>query len=234
MKGFRHGTAYDATNTRRGAPTYFAPKTAALGACSADANSSTDEEDGSEEEGVISVAAARAALGISKVCTATTAATVLADSSGGRTPRPSRASAAATRGFARRPSPGEIDGLLREGQGGHASTMPSGKSIGSSSSSRSSVKTKRRESKTSSSAPSPSPGAAVGMSDEALRCMLRRQPRTVPELRTKESFREFFQGMGEERMGRLLRGAYEGSLPADEVDRKVDKRLGLVGDLLAR
>lgn len=72
------------------------------------------------------------------------------------------------------------------------------------------------------------------MPDEALQCMLRRQPRTVPELRTKESFREFFQGMGEERMGRLLRGAYEGSLPADEVDRKVDKRLGLVGDLLAR
>ena len=214
---FRHNATSDATNIGSVAPKTIAQKIVALGACNVD--SSTDEEDGSEEEGIISVAAARAALGISKGCTAP----VLADSPDSRTPGPSRASAAASRDFARRPSPGEIDKLL-----GERETMPGGKSVGSSS-----AKSKRKESKRVPSAPA-SPGVAVGMSDEALRCMLRRQPRTVPELRTKESFREFFQGMGEERMGRLLRGAYEGSLPADEVDRKVDKRLGLVGDLLAR
>ena len=220
MKAFRHDATPDA-NIVSVAPKIFAQKNVALGMCNVD-ESSTDEDDESEEEGVLSVAAARAALGISKVCTAT----VVADSSGGRTPKPSRASAAASRGFARRPSAGEIDGLLVEGEG-HASTIPGGKSVGSS------VKSNTRESKNVSSTSAP-PGVAVGMSDEALRCMLRRQPKTVPELRTKESFREFFQGMGEERMGRLLRGAYEGSLPADEVDRKVDKRLGLVADLLVR
>lgn len=71
------------------------------------------------------------------------------------------------------------------------------------------------------------------MSDEELKGMLKQQPRMVPELRTKESFREFFQGMEAERMSRLLRGAYEGNLPADQVDKKVKKRLGLVGDILA-
>lgn len=77
------------------------------------------------------------------------------------------------------------------------------------------------------------PGIAVGMSDEDLKGMLQKQPRLVSELRTKESFREFFQGMEAERMGRLLRGAYEGSVPADQVDKKIKKRLGLVGDILA-
>lgn len=218
-KGFRHAT--DAKPIGGGA----APKTFAqtqivvLGASTAN-DSSSEEDDGSEGEGVISIAAARAALGISKVF----ASTALAGSSS--VPRPPCVSSEAARA-ARRPSHDAIEGLLAA-EGGPTSTITvGGKSGGSAKSNR------KGRGKRASSTPAP-PGSAVGMSDEELRCMLRRQPRTVPELRTKDSFREFFQGMPEERMGRLLRGAYEGSLPADEVDKKVDKRLGLVGDLLAR
>ncbi|CAN0194138.1 unnamed protein product [Ectocarpus sp. 6 AP-2014] len=172
------------------------------------ASAQTDDSD--EGEAVLSVAAARAALGISKGVTAATLTCT--------TPRSGRAWVA--------PTPAEIDALTGEGIHGCVGLVPS-------SSATQACASKRCEygSRQAGSA-GPSAGVAVGMCDENLKEMLKKQPRMVPELRTKEHFREFFQGMGAERMERLLRGAYE-DLPPDQVDKKVKKRLGLVGDKLA-
>ncbi|CAM9264393.1 unnamed protein product [Discosporangium mesarthrocarpum] len=71
------------------------------------------------------------------------------------------------------------------------------------------------------------------MTDETLQDMLRRQPKTVPQLRTRDSFRCFFQGVEVGRMRRLLHGAYSGgTLTPGEVEKKVEKRIGLVSDML--
>lgn len=187
-------------------------------------NSGSDD-DGSEGEAVLSVAAARAALGISKApprntLTAGKYPTVSASfGAEAAIATPSTVSGSGVRC----PSRADIDAIVN---GGHIGGRKGGKTK-----TGGTRRTARRRSSTL--LMSAESGLAVGMSDEALEGMLRRQPRTVPELRTKESFREFFQGMGAERMGRLLRGAYQGALPADEVDRKVEKRLELVGDVLA-
>lgn len=170
---------------------------------------SGDDGDDDGEEAVISVAAARAALGISKGVTAAATST---------TPRSGRAWVA--------PTPAEIDALTAEGIDGRVGLVPS-----SSATLACASKPCEYGSSQAGSAGS-SAGVAVGMCDEDLKEMLEKQPRMVPELRTKEHFREFFQGMGAERMERLLRGAYE-DLPPDQVDKKVKKRLGLVGDKLA-
>ncbi|CAM9456300.1 unnamed protein product, partial [Hapterophycus canaliculatus] len=174
--------------------------------------------DDDEGEAVLSVAEARAALGISK----------------GVTPE-ARAITNTTPlfGCARAvPPTAEIDATTAEGRKGFGLV-----DIAAAASTTSPRATRAPGRTAAEAAPSPgaacSLGTAVGMSDEDLKGMLQKQPRTVPELRTKESFREFFQGMEAERMGRLLRGAYEGSLPADQADKKVKKRLGLVCDMLA-
>ncbi|CAM9573874.1 unnamed protein product [Sphacelaria rigidula] len=162
-------------------------------------------EDGSEDEEVLSIAAARAALGISR----------------------GQALAATSMTTARGRWRGDLrGGTTTVGEGGGVADKNAGDS-----------RRRRSAREVSSDAKSLSSntveGLAVSMSDEALENMLRRQPRTVPELRTKDSFRYFFKGMQAERMSRLLRGAYDGTLPPGEVDLKVEKRLGLVGDMLA-
>ncbi|CAN0467478.1 unnamed protein product [Ectocarpus sp. 8 AP-2014] len=121
-----------------------------------------------------------------------------------------------------------IDALTAEGIDGRVGLVPS------SSSATQACASKRGECRSSQAGSTgSSAGVGLGMCDEDLKEMLKKQPRMVPELRTKEHFREFFQGMGAERMERLLRGAYE-DLPPDQIDKKVKKRLGLVGDKLAR
>lgn len=187
------------------------------------------DDDDDDEEAVLSVAAARAALGISKVATTADAA--------GSNPR--------SRGA---PSLAEIDAITGEATDltGRKGTMIKTTSMDDNQRKQRRNSRKGREGKgsirragsasaTTAAMPTTGalPGVAVGMSDEKLKGMLKQQPRTVPELRTKESFRVFFQGMQAKRMDRLLRGAYEESLPADQVDKKVKKRLGLVGDILA-
>ncbi|CAB1099920.1 unnamed protein product [Ectocarpus sp. CCAP 1310/34] len=168
------------------------------------------DDDGDDDgEPVLSVAAARAALGMSKGLTAAATST---------TPRSGRAWVA--------PTPAEIDALTAEGIDGRVGLVPS-----SSATQACASKRNEYESRQAGSAGSLA-GVAVGMCDEDLKEMLKKQPRMVPELRTKEHFREFFQGMGAERMERLLRGAYE-DLSPDQVGKKVKKRLGLVGDKLA-
>lgn len=188
----------------------------------------SDDDDGSEEEAVLSVAEARAALGISKKTAAATA-TIL-DRSSSADVRLSKAghisSAARAGSCTRRPLLADIDTSAAFDRNPAAAPLAYKKGD------KDEGWGANRNKNATTPALSRSSGRAVGMSDEALERMLRRQPRTVPELRTKDSFREFFQGMEAERMGRLLRGAYEGTLPADELDKKVQKRLGLVGDKL--
>ncbi|CAM9791002.1 unnamed protein product, partial [Ectocarpus sp. 12 AP-2014] len=168
------------------------------------------DDDGDDDgEAVLSVAAARAALGMSKGFTAADTST---------TPPSGRAWVA--------PTPAEIDALTAEGIDGRLGFVPS-------SSTTQACASKRGEYESSQAGSAGSlAGVAVGMCDEDLKEMLKKQPRMVPELRTKEHFREFFQGMGAERMERLLRGAYE-DLPPDQIDKKVKKRFGLVRDKLA-
>jgi hypothetical protein len=48
----------------------------------------------------------------------------------------------------------------------------------------------------------------------------------------RDSFRRFFAGIGERRMGRLLARAYAGS--AEDGARRAQKRLALVQDLLTK
>jgi hypothetical protein len=74
-------------------------------------------------------------------------------------------------------------------------------------------------------------GLAVGLSDDSLISMLGQPPKAVPSLRTKSGFQEFFRGVSEERMKRLLRAAYSG-LNELERENKVMKRMQLLGDVL--
>eukprot|EP00752_Nemacystus_decipiens_P003028 g2808.t1 len=201
---------------------------------------SEDAEDVDDDEGeaVLSVAAARAALGISKEATASSTATSRGRGTRGAPSMADMDAITAERNDLSGPAGGPttaavIDYQQKKSRSNRSSRYTQGKK-----SSGGDVRSDRRmpsssKHSTGSAAASILPGAAVGMSDEKLQGMLKQQPRMVPELRTKESFREFFQGMEAERMSRLLRGAYEGNLPADQVDKKVKKRLGLVGDMLA-
>ncbi len=239
-RGLRGGKAGGVPVARR--PTSSIPqKKPGATAMDGDHNTGdTDDDDNDDGEAVLSVAAARAALGISK------AATAGADAGTDAAP-----CGRSTRGA---PSLAEIDAITPteedhlkgldgappvaiEDRRKHRNNGGGGNSSNSSSSSSRSCSGRKergaegaRSTRTTATAPA---GMAVSMSDEDLKDMLKQQPRLVPELRTKESFREFFQGMEAERMSRLLRGAYEGNLPADQVDKKVKKRLGLVGDRLA-
>jgi hypothetical protein len=71
------------------------------------------------------------------------------------------------------------------------------------------------------------------MDDKSLVEMLCKPPKTVPMLRTKSSFQEFFRGIAAGRMRQLLEQAY-GNL-ADEAERheKVAKRMELLKEILA-
>lgn len=180
-----------------------------------DSGSKESDEDGSDGEAILCVAAARAALGISKTTSRTSAAAERDfNRMHGMTSPP-----VAPEGRVHRPSPAEIDALAGDVK------IRITKASSKQGENETSAGPKSLASKTSS-------GLALGKPDKVLEEMLRQHPRTVPEIRTKGSFRDFFRGMETERMKRLLRGAYEGTLPAGEVERKVKKRLGLVADLL--
>eukprot|EP00604_Paraphysomonas_vestita_P000432 CAMPEP_0174825864 /NCGR_PEP_ID=MMETSP1107-20130205/43194_1 /TAXON_ID=36770 /ORGANISM="Paraphysomonas vestita, Strain GFlagA" /LENGTH=1028 /DNA_ID=CAMNT_0016057917 /DNA_START=530 /DNA_END=3616 /DNA_ORIENTATION=- len=73
---------------------------------------------------------------------------------------------------------------------------------------------------------------AVELSDDALVVMLSQAPKSIPQMRTKSSFQDFFRGMNEERMRRLLHRAY-GNLNDLEREVKVRKRMELLSDVLS-
>lgn len=211
---------------------------------------STGSDEDSDDEEVLSVTAAREALGISKrqdrrrdtVAPATTTTTPIGYTprSMGATRAPESVPAEQKRNT-RYPSALEIDAIVElhgTGRGEHddrqKETSRTGKDSSKGRRMVGNVGSRRRTNESSASKQwNKLEGLAMGMSDEVLEGMLRRQPRTVPELRTKDNFRYFFRGMEAGRMDRLLRKAYDGTLPPGEVDKKVEKRLGLVGDMLS-
>jgi hypothetical protein len=67
-------------------------------------------------------------------------------------------------------------------------------------------------------------GEALDMDDAELVGMLRLPPKSVPQLRTRESFRAFFRNMDPLRMERLLQTAYQ-DLGADERFDKMTRRM---------
>jgi len=75
------------------------------------------------------------------------------------------------------------------------------------------------------------PGPAVLLEDAALIDMLRKPPKHVSQLRTREGFRQYFSGLSRDRMESLLYRAYADKEP-EEREKKLRKRLGLVEDLL--
>ena len=89
----------------------------------------------------------------------------------------------------------------------------------------------------------PEPGSALGMSDTDLVSLLRRRPKDVPQLHSRESFRRFFAGMPRSRMLDLLRRAFSGALadrpaaegPPDEgqdSEARVQRRIELLDGVL--
>ncbi len=70
------------------------------------------------------------------------------------------------------------------------------------------------------------------MSDAELLHMLRQNPKNVPQLHSRDSFRKFFAGIALKRMAGLLEQAYA-DLPKEEREEKVQKRLELMSGLLA-
>ena len=88
-------------------------------------------------------------------------------------------------------------------------------------------------------------GPALSMSDAELIALLRKQPKTVPEISTRDSFRRFFARMKRDRFEFLLRAAGKVNQAqreqesggasfskSDVSEKKVYKSLGLVKDVL--
>jgi hypothetical protein len=74
-------------------------------------------------------------------------------------------------------------------------------------------------------------GAANDMTDKELIRLLKQQPKDVPVMRTRESFRRFFARMKRDRMEYVLRAANAGK-DNGAADKKVAKRMALMDDCL--
>ncbi|GMH68808.1 hypothetical protein TL16_g05011 [Triparma laevis f. inornata] len=74
-------------------------------------------------------------------------------------------------------------------------------------------------------------GKANGMSDDELLEMLRKSPKEVTELHSRDAFRKFFNGFPKERIEGLLREANAGKEEAD-IKKKVGKRMKLLDGVL--
>ena len=69
------------------------------------------------------------------------------------------------------------------------------------------------------------------MTDSELIGLLKQQPKDVPVMRTRESFRRFFARMKRDRMEYVLRAANMGK-ETGAADKKVAKRMALMQDCL--
>jgi len=89
-------------------------------------------------------------------------------------------------------------------------------------------------SSSSSSSSSGGLGEGVYRTDEELVELLSRPPKTVPALRTKSSFQDFFRGMRAGRMQALLERSCAGLADATEAEKalKVKKRMELLHEVL--
>lgn len=73
-------------------------------------------------------------------------------------------------------------------------------------------------------------GGALSMSDAELVSMLRKKPKHVPQLQTRQGFQRFFAGVEHRRMAALLAQAYS-DMPDAEV--RVQKRLALLREVMS-
>ena len=74
-------------------------------------------------------------------------------------------------------------------------------------------------------------GPANDMTDKELIVLLKQQPKDVPVMRTRESFRRFFARMKRDRMEYILRAA-NAEKKSGQADKKVAKRMALMEDCL--
>lgn len=72
---------------------------------------------------------------------------------------------------------------------------------------------------------------AVNMSDDELIALLLLPPKSVPAMKTKSGYQQFFRGMGRNRMRSLLGEAYS-SLGSADAREKLQKRMDLLSDVL--
>jgi len=75
------------------------------------------------------------------------------------------------------------------------------------------------------------PKLAISFPDSDLIDMLKKPPKTIPEMRTKDRFRSFFTGFPASRLQSLLMSAFD-DLDADQQQKKVSKRIKMVEDVL--
>lgn len=76
-------------------------------------------------------------------------------------------------------------------------------------------------------------GLGNRLSDDELVAMLRLPPKSVPHLRTKSQFSQYFASMKVGRFDAILQRAYQDIADEGERAAKVAKRLSLVRDVLA-
>ena len=74
-------------------------------------------------------------------------------------------------------------------------------------------------------------GKAVAMDDAALLDMLKKPPKDVPEIYSKDAFRKFFNGFPRDRIESLLTQANAGK-SEEEIAKKVGKRMKVLDGVL--
>ena len=70
------------------------------------------------------------------------------------------------------------------------------------------------------------------MSDDTLIDMLRKPPKEVEQLHSRDAFRKFFNGFPQDRIEGLLREANAGK-SEEEIEKKVAKRMKLLDGVLS-
>mmetsp|Transcript_21784 Transcript_21784/g.40987 ORF Transcript_21784/g.40987 Transcript_21784/m.40987 type:complete len:646 (+) Transcript_21784:1-1938(+) len=71
-------------------------------------------------------------------------------------------------------------------------------------------------------------GEANKMDNLVLIEMLKKKPKDVEQMKTRNSFRKFFRGMSQSRLQGLLRAAYQDTMDEEQCEAKVKKRVSLM------
>jgi len=75
-------------------------------------------------------------------------------------------------------------------------------------------------------------GEANGLEDDVIIAMLKKSPKEVAQMHSRDAFRKFFRGMQADRVDRLLREANKDK-SSDEIEVKVKKRMKLLDGVLS-
>lgn len=80
--------------------------------------------------------------------------------------------------------------------------------------------------------PSGQPQHASSLSDQELVELLRQPPKTIPMLRTKAGFQDFFRDLTHEHFQKLVSAAYNGIADAEDREAKINKRMEIMAGAL--